>query len=138
MSYQLFAIRYKEYLKKFGSYLLSSNGAPNFDIEIDYTDELNAIQNVSSAEQLIYLTNALLDQAAIKRCMKEVYKTPSDYYKEHEKFLNDELKRITFSEEEVKKQHESVVSNINRSKNIKIYSRSLQRKLSLLGSKINI
>lgn len=132
MSFNSYAERTKEYITKLGSYLTGKTSAPNISTDIDTSTELNALHNVSSAEQLIQLSNAFYDQVAAKRCLKEIYKKPKDYLEEFNLSLKTSIDSLDSLNENVNTQLESVERNKVRSQSIRSISSRLQLKLSLI------
>lgn len=114
MPYQDFAEAQKTHLNKLGEYIDGSKPAPTFDAKIDFAKELQGVQNATTAEQKIHLANALYDQVAVSRSLKELYKKPSDYFKEFKDSLDVPVIDATIKE--VANQHESVKSTIVKSK----------------------
>lgn len=114
MPYQDFAEAQKTHLNKLSEYIDGSSPAPTFDVKIDFAKELQGAQNSTTSEQKIHLANALYDQVATSRSLKELYKKPSDYFEEFKKSLD--VPSIDSSIKEVSNQHESVKSTIVKSK----------------------
>ena len=134
--YSDFVKKYQSFLTSFGTYLTGKNTAPTFDHTIDYSAERTILQNASSAETLIYTTNAMYDQAAVMRTIKELYKTPKDYFKDYQTFLAAQQNTITFLGQEFEKQNATIKARMDISKSIKGFSSTLQKKLSLINPQV--
>lgn len=128
--YSDFLAKSQAYLDSFKTFIQGNGTAPTFDKTIDFSDERNILQNASSAETLIYISNAMYDQAAAMRTIKEIYKSPQDYYKEHQKFLEKTTTSNEFLGAEFKRQQATLNSRISIAKAFK--SRRMTLKLSSL------
>ncbi len=134
--YADFVEKYKSFLTDFGSYLTGNNTAPTFDATINFATEHTILQNASSAETLIYTTNAMYDQAAVMRTIKEMYKTPKDYFADYKVFLANQQTTIEFLGNEFERQSNTIKTRMNVSKSIKSFSPTLQKKLSLIDPQV--
>jgi hypothetical protein len=137
LSFKDYAEKSKEYFTKLSSYLVGNNSAPTLDINFDLSTELNALQNASSAEQLIQLSNAFYDQVAVKRSLAEIYKKPKDYLKEYKNVINGSIQNLTNLDLNVDEQIISVNKNKTKSQSIRNISSRLQLKLSLIKDNTN-
>ena len=117
------------------AYLSGSQSAPTLDVEVDFKKELNAIHNASSSEQMVHLSNALYDQVAAERSLKEIYKKPNDYFNEFKESLDRQMPVLDNMQAEVATQHESVAKTLEVSKSYKSINPKLQLKLSLIDPK---
>lgn len=137
MSFKEYSEKSKEYLNQLGNYLTGKNSSPTLEIDIDLSKELNAIHNVSSAEQLIQLSNAFYDQVAAKRSLIEIYKKPKDYLNEFKISIDERISSLDNLSSNVDEQHDSVIANKVKSQSLKSISKKLQLKLSLIKDNTN-
>ena len=134
--YSDYAKNYQTYLLNFGSFLAGNGSMPSFIATIDFSYERNLLQNASSAETLIYNTNAMYDQVAAARTIKEIYKTPKDYFADYQTFLNKETANINFLATEVANQQTVLIDRMSISKSIKAFASRLQKKISLINPQV--
>ena len=134
MSFADYTTTYLEYIKKVGAYLAGQSSAPTLKITINPSKDLNTLRNSVSAENLIYTSNAVYDQMAMVRSLKEIYKKPKEYFAEHKLNLEKETSKTTFLKEEFQRQEANIKENTEASKNQKNLSPILQKKLSLISS----
>lgn len=118
-----------KYLKGVGG------SAPTLEVSVDFAKELNAVKNTASSEQIIQLSNALYDQVAFKRSIKETYKTAKDYYKEQQEYLKKIQSSLSFMQKDISEQHDLVAANIDSVKSFKKNSNIFHKKMSLIDPK---
>lgn len=136
MAYSSYIDTYLQFIRNIGSYLAGNSSAPTLDLSVNITKDLNTLRNSSSAEHLITTSNAIYDQVAISRTLKEIYKKPKDYFSEFQASINNEIKKTEFNGDEFAKQQTSIEQNINKSKGMKNISPALQYKLSLIDPSV--
>ena len=135
MAYKVFAANLKEHLLSVVSFLKGESSVRSFKELAPATTEVNAIQNATSASQVVELSNAYYDQLAHIRTMEEIYKTPKQYYQEYVTLLENNIKALDVSAKTVEEQHSDISENIESSKILKSLSSDLQFKLSLIDKK---
>ena len=132
MAYRDFSKKLIEHVNNVASYLKGDGSITTIDSQILPTLELNAIQNATSAKQVISLSNAYYDQLAYKRTLTEIYKTPKQYYQDYRKMLEEEVKTLQQQADDVDDQHKSVTKTLETAKTVRQISPKLQAKLSML------
>jgi hypothetical protein len=130
MAYQDYLAKFKTHLSNWSLFSSGKGSASTFDTNIDAKVELNALKNSASAEQLIQLGNAYYDQIAIGRAIKEMYKTPKDYYAQFDAFSKNILERANIFGQDVAKQHIGVQETIEATKASRMLSSDWQKKFA--------
>jgi len=137
MAYQDYVDKFKEHLQGWGAFASGEGSCKNFNTKISTAQELNALRNAVSAEQLIHLSNAYYDQVAVGRAIKELYKTPKDYLEQFEAANKERLDDLNVLGAEVTSQHESVKEHIESAKAARSLSPDWQLKLSKIRSEFD-
>lgn len=137
MAYQDYVEKFKSHLSNWSLFSSGKGSSQTFDAKIDTSQELNALRNSASSEQLIHFGNAYYDQVAVGRAIKELYKTPKDYHKQFDDFTKSQAKVISSFSEEISKQHEDVKGTSDVSKVVKTLSPTLQKKLANVRSEFD-
>lgn len=127
MAYNDFVEKFNKYLTNFTGFISGKESTTSLDLNIDMSDEIKSINNISTANQLIDISDAIYDQLAFQRTMKEVYKKPYEYFSEHKKMLEDYSNKLNTRNENVNKHKNNL--NVTRSNNIKSISTKLYSKL---------
>lgn len=135
MAYKVFAKNLKDHLVSVVGFLKGESSIQSFKDPTPATTEVNAIQNATSASQVIELSNAYYDQLAYNRTIEEIYKTPKQYYEEYLLLLEKNIKTLELNSKSVEQQHNDISKNIESSKILKSLSSDLQFKLSLIDKK---
>ena len=137
MSYKDYVVKFKEHLDNWGLFASGKGSCKNFDSKINTAQELNALRNAVSAEQLIHLSNAYYDQVSIGRSIKELYKKPKDYLKQFEAANQMQIEAATAFGKEVESQHDKVKGSIESAKAARSLSSDWQLKLSKIESEFD-
>jgi len=137
MSYKEYVSKFKDHLTNWGSFASGKGSCQNFDAKIDTTQELHALRNAVSAEQLIHLSNAYYDQVAIGRSIKELYKTPKDYFAQFEAANKAASNEAEAFGAEVESQHTQVKASIESAQAARNLSPDWQLKLSKIRSEFD-
>lgn len=132
MAFQQYLEKYKSFLTNWGKAASGNGTTESFDYKINTAQELNALRNAVTVNDMVQLSNAYYDQVAIGRSLKELYKKPKDYLADFVVFNTASLKQLDNLGEEVANSH----ANIDK---VKIQKKSMiddkmHKKLSLIKS----
>jgi hypothetical protein len=137
MAFQSFLEKYKSFLTNWGKSASGEGTTETFDYKINTKQELNALQNASTINDMVQLSNGYYDQVGIGRAIKELYKTPKDYLADFKLFNETSIKQLDNLAIEVADSTTNVADTIEKSKSIKGISHKLQLKLSLIKSEFD-
>jgi hypothetical protein len=137
MAFQSFLEKYKSFLTNWSKSASGEGTTETFDYQINTKQELNALQNVSTINDMVQLSNGYYDQVGIGRAIKELYKTPKDYLADFKSYNEMLIKRLDNIGGEVADSTINVANTIEKSKSIKGISQKLQLKLSLIKSEFD-
>lgn len=132
MAYKDFVDKFNNYLTNFTNFISGKESTNSIDTTIDMSEELKDINNVSTANQLIDISDAIYDQLAFQRTMNEIYKKPHAYFLEHKKMLEQYSAKLNARNENVSKHKNNL--NITRSNNLKNISTKMYSKLLKLST----
>lgn len=132
MAYSDYAKKFNDYLTNFTNFISGKESTISIDTKIDMSEELKAIGNISTANQLIDISNAIYDQLAFQRTMKEIYKKPYEYFSEHKTMLETYSNKLNVCNDTLSKHTDNL--NITRSNNLKTISTKLHSKLLKLAN----
>jgi hypothetical protein len=137
MAFQSFLEKYKSFLTNWSKSASGEGTTETFDYKINTKQELNALQNVSTINDMVQLSNGYYDQVGIGRAIKELYKTPKDYLADFKSYNETLIKKLDNIGSEVADSTINVADTIEKSKSIKGISHKLQLKLSLIKSEFD-
>jgi hypothetical protein len=137
MAFQSFLEKYKSFLTNWSKSASGEGTTETFDYKINTKQELNALQNVSTINDMVQLSNGYYDQVGIGRAIKELYKTPKDYLADFKSYNETLIKKLDNIGGEVADSTINVANTIEKSKSIKGISHKLQLKLSLIKSEFD-
>lgn len=137
MAFQQFLEKYKSFLTNWGKSASGEGTTETFDHEINTKQELNSLQNASTINDMVQLSNGYYDQVGIGRAIKELYKTPKDYLADFKLYNETLIKQLDNMGIEIANSTTNVSDTIEKSKSIKGISNKLQLKLSLIKSEFD-
>lgn len=137
MSFQQYKERFKSFLTNWSKSVSGNGTTETFDYKVNTSKELNALRNASTINDVVQLSNAYYDQVGIGRAIKELYKTPKDYFKDFVALNEITLKQLDNLGNEVETSHTNVNNTIDQNKSIKALSKKMQLKLSLIKSEFD-
>lgn len=137
MAYLNYIAKFKAYLTSWAAFATGNGSAETFDYKINTAQELNALRNATTVNDMIQLSNAYYDQVGIGRSINELYKKPKDYFADYIAFNSALSQKLDNLGTEVTNSQTNVQNNLDMKKSISSISKRLQLKLSLISSEFD-